>query len=417
MLTTEQIKELAGVVGEESAKKTAAEVAAAEKRINDKTTEVTKGLVSKEDFDKFKSEELAKINEKLAEIDKLTGAIKDQGTKLDDLTKQTSAQPKSFDQFIEDTVFPQLKTLKDQSKPLIITSGEMKAAGIQSIAGSIEAQSNVPSSPYLPGIGTDLEIFDILRNPNFILNRVDVGRTNQSRLAWANETQYLGSPAEVSEGGEKPQIEHRFKVEMSQYKKMAAWFKITEELEEDAPQLATRLRRMLQEDVIRGFDDAIQAAVIAAAQPYAGGEGLNGAIEDANYWDAIFAMMAQVMVNHFPNVNTVALHPFTSVAVQADKNTYGYWEPPFRERIQNALVEANKVAAWKALVGDLTQYKVDIYKEFTIKVGWVNDDFIKNQFVVLGEIKYHRYISDARKQAIVYHDIRTVKTSLDSAAS
>jgi hypothetical protein len=169
--------------------------------------------------------------------------------------------------------------------------------------------------------------------------------------------------------------------------------------------------------VIRGFDDAIQAAVIASATPYVGGLGLNGAVDKANYWDAVLAMHAQVKVNNFPMVNTTAMHPFTSLAMQASKSTDDYWNPPFKDAILRTLVEANKLDPWKVLVGDLTQYKVDIYKQLLFKIGWVNDDFIKNQFVVLAEMRYHRYISDSRKKAIVYHDVRTVRQSIDTASS
>jgi hypothetical protein len=418
MLTPEQVQEIAAKVGTEAAAKIKTDFEAAEQRINSKLEDSRKGLMTQEDFTKFKSEELNAINEKLAEIAKLEGSLREQGLKLEEIGAKTkSNERKSLDDYIKTEIAPKIKELKGQTKPLIVTLDELKAAGIQSISGTIEPQSNVPSSPYLPGIGTELEIFDVLRNPNFITTRVDVGSTNQRRLAWANETVYEGAPAEVAEGQEKPQIEHRFKVEMSEAKKMAAWFKITEELEEDAPQLATKLRRLLESDVIRGFDDAIQAAVIASATPYVGGLGLNGAVDKANYWDAVLAMHAQVKVNNFPMVNTTAMHPFTSLAMQASKSTDDYWNPPFKDAILRTLVEANKLDPWKVLVGDLTQYKVDIYKQLLFKIGWVNDDFIKNQFVVLAEMRYHRYISDSRKKAIVYHDVRTVRQSIDTASS
>jgi hypothetical protein len=92
---------------------------------------------------------------------------------------------------------------------------------------------------------------------------------------------------------------------------------------------------------------------------------------------------------------------------------YPWWFP---QEISPKLVTANKVAANYALSGDLKQFKVDIYKDFTLRVGWINDDFIKNQFVIVGELRYHAYISDNRKKAIVYDNLDTIIAAIRSGS-
>jgi hypothetical protein len=417
MLTKEQLQELAATVGEETAKKTAKDFEASEKRLNDKMTEVTKGLMKMEDFEKFKADELGKINEQLKEIAKVEAAVKEQGTKMDEvLAKAQEKGTKTIEQFMIDLA-PTIAELRKSGKSVEFTAQQLKAAGVTSIGSSVVDQSTPPGSPYLPGIGgAELELFEILRNPNFITSRVDLGRTDRSLLAWANEIEYLGAPAEVEEGGQKPLTQHKFQVEMSKAKKMAAYIEITEEFDQDLPGFGTNVRRLLREDVIRGWDDAIQAAVIAAATPF-GITGLNGMVDDPDLWLAQYAMLAQVKhLNFMPN--TVAINALTDVAVQAQKNSDGtYLLPPFREEIQRLTVQANKVATGYALAGDLRQYKVDIYKEFVLRVGWINDQFIHNKFCVLGEMRYHRYISDSRKKAIVYDQLARVQTVINSATS
>lgn len=76
------------------------------------------------------------------------------------------------------------------------------------------------------------------------------------------------------------------------------------------------------------------------------------------------------------------------------------------------MTQANKVVVGNAFVGDLKQFKVDVYKDFVLKVGLVNDDLINNRFTIVGEIRYHRYISESRKKAIVYDSLAQVAASI-----
>lgn len=405
----------------EAEKRINAEITAAEGRINAKAAELRSGLLTEEAFGKFKDEEIKVINEKLEAVARIEEASKAQGIKINELLEKSTPKQQSFEDYLINNVIGEkgekLMEIKKTNSFVEIPLSQMKEAGVTSISNVIQAQDNVPTSPYLPGIGgAELAIFDIKRDPNFILDKVDMGRTNQSRIAWINETGELGLPAEVDEGGEKPMLQNTFKVEQSFAKKIAAYIKITEEFEQDVPQLATLVRRLLQTRIIRGWDDAIQAAIYAIATPFSA-PGLTSSIPFANFWDGIYAMMAQVRVDHFIP-NSVSIHPYTNVKMQADKTSTGvYLLPPFKDEITSMLTQANKIAVDNALVGDLKQYKVDVYKEFVLKVGWVNDDFIHNQFCVLGELRYHRYISDNRKKAIVKGNLGNVVASLDGGQS
>lgn len=421
---------------EKAAKDTAKqEIGLAEKRITDEMKQVEKniqekqelalkGLMSEESFKAFKEDEVAKINEKLGQLDTLEDALKTQGTKMNEILEKSAPKQQSFEEFFENTIAGEnganlkaLKEKKDGKGYIEFTASELKAAGITSISGtSIQDMTTAPGSPYLPGIGgSELVIFDIKRNANFILDKVDLGRTSQSRLSWINETGEQGLPAEVEEGAEKPLIQNTFQLELSKAKKLAAYIKITEEFEQDVPQLATLVRRLLQERIVRAWDDAIQLALVAISTSFTGA-GLTGSIPFANYWDAIYAMMAQVRVSNFIP-NSVSIHPYTNVKMQADKTSTGeYLLPPFKDEIQRMLTQANKMPVDNALVGDLKQYKVDVYKEFVLKVGWVNTDFIQNQFCVLGELRYHRYISDNRKAAILNGNLGNIRATLDGGS-
>jgi hypothetical protein len=392
-------KELLEKVGKEATDAAKKVIKEAEESINQKAADFQKGLLTEKAFNDFKEETLSPINETLK---KLETATKEQGNKINTLVEKSAPNSKTLEQFIQEKS-ETIKELRTTGKYIEFTGAQLKAAGVNSIAGAIPS-----ASPYAPGIGGPLEIFDIIRNPNFITSKVDLGSTNQSRLAWANELDAIeGGAAVVAENALKPQIQHKYAVETSVAKKVAGWIELTDEFEQDLPNFAANVRRQLQMDVERAWDDAIQVDVLAAARPYEI-TGLNGKVQAANFWDAILAMMGQVgFYNFIPN--TVGINWLTNVLLNTEKATTNeYLLPPFVDQINAMKVYANKLAVNKALVGDLKQYKVDIYKDFILKIGWINDELIYNKFAIVGEMRYHSYISSARKKAIVYDDLATV---------
>lgn len=403
-------KDLLEKVGKEATEAAKSQMAIAEKNISEKAAELTKGLMTEKAFNDFKAEALDPINTALAALE---SASKTQGEMLGKITEKAAPGSKTIEQFIES----QSESIKElraagNGKHIVFTGEQLKAAGVNSIAGTI-----TPASPYAPGVGGMLEIFDVLRNPNFITSKVDLGRTNQSRLAWANELETIqGTPAIVAEGALKPQTQHQFTIETSTAKKVAGWIELTDEFEQDLPSFATNVRRRLQEDVERAWDDAIQVDVQNAARPYEI-TGLDNQIFEANRWDALLAMMAQVGSYNFIT-NGIALNWITNAMLKSAKSLdAAYLLPSFAAEINGLLSYANKLAVGSALVGDFKQYKVDIYKDFMLKIGWINDELIYNKFAIVGEMRYHSYISDARKKALVYDSLAEVANTIDGPGS
>jgi len=407
-----EFKALVEKVGIEAANMIKAEMKTAEDRLNGQVESMKKGLMTEEDFNKFKAEEVAKVNEKLTSLEK---SMQEQGIEMKTIKENTKPVPLvSLDSYLQSKV-DDIKAI--QKAGAGVMEIDLKTAGITSIGNVIQPMTPPPNSPYLPGIGgTALELFEITRNPNFIMNYVDMGRTNQSRLAWVNETSTEGGAAAVQEGALKPGWNTRFKVEFSSAKKIAALSTITEEFEDDLPGFGTTIRRMLQDEVMRKFDDTLQAAIIAVAPGYTI-TGLNGKVDDSNMWDAMFAGLAQIGSKNYI-ANFMGVNPITSALAMMTKSAVEreYLMPPFLPLITSRLRESNKVSEGQLLVGDITQYKVDLYKDLVLKIGWINDDFGRNQFSVVAEIRYHDYISDNRKAALSYYNLNTVIALIDSGS-
>jgi hypothetical protein len=414
-----------------------------EKDLNAKHEELMKGSITKDQFEAYKTslsappakegEQGGLLYELNKELIKVQEASKAQGTEMATILsalKETKGVPKGIQEFFGETikmptgaegkVLDMMKQIQRAGQGFIeFTGAQLKAAGITSISGSVQAMTNPPTSPYLPGLnGTPLEFFEIMRNPNWITTRVDLGRTDSFRLAWVNETDYQGTPGTaVAEGGAKPLTQHKFKVELSEAKKAAAYIELTEEFEKDVPQLATIVRRLLQQDVMRAWDDQVQQDVIDAAYGYDITQ-LNGKIAYANYWSALRAMEGQIGFYNF-TADTVAINPLTGVITDEQKSKVNgvYLLPPYLARMQDKMIEANKVAFDYALVGDLKQYKVDIYLDFVLKIGWINDNLIQNKFCIVGELRYHSYISDNRKRALVYDNIPAIVDTINDGSA
>lgn len=419
MLTEQQFNDLVSKVGNEAATKIKDQFAASEKAINDKIADVQKGMMTSKEFEDFKTENLAKVTEKLQQVEDI---LKEQGTVLNALKDNNPAAPKTLEDLLSDPeTIKQIKAVQKAGNGVIeipLSNIVVKTAGSTSIGNSIQTMTPPPNSPYLPAAAPldATNFFGIIYNPNFIINYVNRGRTNFALLPWVNETSVEGAATQVQEGAAKPLWNTRFKVEMSQAKKTAAMSVITEEFDQDLPGFTTIVQRLLTETVARKWDDDVYAAVIAAANAYTM-TGLNGQVDDSNLYDALRAMIAQVGKNNF-NANFIGINPVTSALIEMQKSATDrlYLLPPFQQRLQSLMREGNKVAEDKALVGDVTQYNVDVYKDMVLKVGYNSDDFQRNQFSTIAEVRYHDYISTNRKSALIYDTLTRIRALIDSGS-
>jgi hypothetical protein len=233
-------------------------------------------------------------------------------------------------------------------------------------------------------------------------------------------------PTIVAEAGSKPLTQRIFQVSYSAAKKIAAYIGITEEFDKDLAYLSTAVRRLLQMDIVRAFDLQVQADVQAAATQltFSTSLGPNGltlapyknAIFDATFYDGLFAMGTAVrLANYVPNISLI--NPITYGKLMMAKDAYGRYNVPPKEMMdQINPQQGNNLYPDFALVGDLKQFKVDIYEDFSLKVGWINDDFIRNQFTIVAEVRFHDYISTARQQAIMYANVKYMAEQMNGSS-
>lgn len=285
-----------------------------------------------------------------------------------------------------------------------------KAAAVTAISTGGSVTNNITGATALR-LG-DGPLFEIKRGRPFILDFVNVGETNQPFLIWWDEVAKQGNFAVTAEGVIKPLVQYEFVRRSSDYKKIAGYMVLTDEFMNDLPNLVTNIRRLAEIDIMNGLNANILTDMIAAL-PVFTYAGLNGSIYHADDYGAIGAAITQIQQLFFqPTV--LVLNPADAWKMRLTKDDVGrYQMPPFAMNGQTfefgQVIVDPRIALGNFLVGDGSTWNVDMKGGLIIRIGYNQDDFIKNQQTLLVEQYYYDYISDNRKGAWVYGNFSVIK--------
>jgi len=76
------------------------------------------------------------------------------------------------------------------------------------------------------------------------------------------------------------------------------------------------------------------------------------------------------------------------------------------------IVPFEDIPAGKIFVCDMSRYRVTNYIPYTVRIGWINDQLITNQFTMVGESRFHAFVEKLDEQAFIYDDIATIKSAI-----
>lgn len=301
---------------------------------------------------------------------------------------------------------------------------------VKAVGTITTANGNVPDYPDTLGIEQTGLTSVNFRKPT-IENLVTRFRTNQPSYAYSDALPKEGDFAIVPEGGLKPQLDLTWQTEYARPIKIAGWMKLTDEAVQDIPGLEDVARNYLKqkhdlkkENIIM-FDPTYGATVLAS-QFTAGA--LANTVATPNIMDVVNAIITGVymtpnFVDEAPFMpNLVMMSPIdffiNFVAAKDDQGRPLYPQASMFNVvvIGNATIMPNiTIPVGKIFVGDMKKYNITDYTSYTVQIGWVNDDFIRNQFVMLGESRFHAFIKTHDLRAFIYDDIATVKTAITAA--
>lgn len=391
---------------------------------------------------KFKAvqEELSTLQKEgasKAELEKAIAAIKTQGQELESfIAEQKEKMFKTFSQkFVHF-----LQENKDQIKEIYRKgSGEVEFNPFsEKVVGDITTGSGTDEETPPVDRGTILGDFN-LRNDNNLLSLCTVSSTSSPSANYTEMVPKEGDYTFVSEGGTKPQIDFKWENRYPKPKKAAAYQILTEEAVTDFARLESVARQYLQKkhDLFKvngvffgpGTGDLPTGATVYGRTFVAGDMADELPNASSKFMDIVNAAITDIYVtqnfvdeeHYMPNV--VMINPVDFfLEFQSAKDDNGLPLYPQASLFNTVTIGGVTIRPWikipsgKIFVADMSKYNVVNYVPFSIRIGWINDQFITNKFTMLGESRYYQYVKNLDQSAFIYDDIATIKAAIEAAA-
>ncbi|RZK45846.1 MAG: hypothetical protein EOO97_00390 [Pedobacter sp.] len=244
-----------------------------------------------------------------------------------------------------------------------------------------------------------------------------------------------GNYAFVAEGTAKPQIDFKIETRYASPVKAAAWEHLTEESVQDIPGLRSIALGYLKDkhDLFKqrgilfgnGTSPNPKGATLYGRAFSAGG--MANRVRFVNFMDVINAGITDIYTTHNYQDETpymaslVLVNPIDFfIELVSAKDELGrplYPQAGLFNRVQIGgvtIIPEEDIPEGKIFIADMSKYFVSNYVGYTVKIGWINDDFIKNQFVILGESRFHAFVKRLDQQAFIYDDIETIRTAISA---
>lgn len=270
----------------------------------------------------------------------------------------------------------------------------MKAAtDVISTANTVVSGDRVATS-YLPGI------VDAKRVRTNILPYLTLGTAASSSISWFEYVNDEGEYECVDECALKPSLNWNYKQVDSNAKKLAAHTRICDEMWDDVPFVGSITREVHRRLHDEKLNEYVTTEIKATAGAYVN-PAYSGTITSPNFWDALEAVIVS---------GTCLGCNYTEIMVSCEryyqffsaKDANGAYTVHPALSIQNGviyfmgveLVINHYLAADEYLAGSFGDAKLLAWKDFEIKSGHINDDFIHNISTYVGESRFLFFIPD-----------------------
>ena len=368
--------------------------------------------------------DMQKLSDMLGDDDKgIRSILKAQGQAIADIQAKGFADVKAMD--VRSQVAAWMESNKKQIEGVRDgVRADLPQLQIRAAATMLES-TNLGGSAYLPRPGVQPGVIDLVRTQPTFWDRLTKGRTNLNPYIWVNKTNKQGNAAFIGEGVLKPLASFELSTESSVPKKVAERMKASTELLYDVDGMTSMIENELRFEVMVAANAAVLTGTASATNPkgvtkYASLFTLTtlDPVVAANNADAIRAAKAQLASLNFNGPITAYANPIDIANMELAKSTEGvYVIPPFvtsdGTRIGGVtVIEDNNIAVGYLLIGDMSKYKVLMYQDFFVQWGWENDDFSKNLVTVIGEMRFHQWVSANHAGAFIYDTFANIKTAL-----
>lgn len=389
----------------------------------------SRGYQSKEDVqtilnETFSGIELEALRKYKTDNQELKTTVQTMAEKLDKLEKRAGGG-KENRQSIADQIRTQIAKNKEKweqfkRREVLNFEFEVRAPVTMTIAAS------TGGSAYIPVPEVDMTVIQPARRRPFWESISNTGSTNRPAIVIVQKVNPEGEAAFIGEGEVKPLIDFNLATTRIDAKKVADKIKVSTEMLDDIDFMAAEIENELKYQIDIKTDTALLTGDgvgdnISGLDTFAGGYVLTTIeTDDPNNGDAIRAAIAQVRSLNFV-ANIAVLNPIDAANMELEKATDGHYIiPPFKSADGTMIsgvrvIEDNGIPVGSLLVGDMTRFRVRIYKSFTVAYGWVNDDFEKNLVTVIGEQRLMSWVASNETGAFVYDTFANIKAAIDAA--
>lgn len=394
-----------------------------------------KGL-TKEEVTQAIDERMKSIEPQVTKEDynELKSALETQGATLAKMGKGMSNEQK---QTIEDLIVKEIKERYDEIKAIVANkSGSIRIDVSKAVGDITTASGTVPvAAPAINGV-QQAPLSNInLRQLNVAQLMTSIP-TSMAAYPYTEAVPKDGDYAFVKEGAVKPEIDFKWETRYATPKKIAAWVRLTQESIKDVAGLESVARDFLRKKhdlkkakallFATGIGDEPKGATkygrVFSAGPLA------NTIANPNFMNVVNACIVDVATTHnyedempyVPNIVMLNSVDFFINIVSA-KTVDGVPLYPTASLFNQitiggvTIIPDESIPVGKIFVADLGKYNITDYVPYEVQIGYVNDDFIKNQFVILAESRFHQFVKKLDEQAFLYDDFATVKSAITKA--
>lgn len=350
-------------------------------------------------------------------------AIKEDLKSVSEAVKGTEAEPEDLREKV-------LKWVTDNHAEIV---EKMKSGGKIDISKAVgivtTANGTLPTALPVNFVAERQGVPNVRLRKPYLFDIVNSFNTSEKSLPYVEAVPGEGDFAVVAEGGVKPQLDLDWVTRYVTPTKFAGWMHVTDEVLYDIPRITDMIVNYLKDkhDIFK--DNAIFNYINTTAVVYTPTAALTGKVVNPNIIDAINALQLQVI--NSPNyvdepdfyADTVLMNPtdfflyFSTVKDAMGRNLYSDVMMLGGSMVYNGLrfISTSKVPVGEIRLFDSSKIDVTNYEPYHVEMGWINDDFIKNQRVILGESRGHIYIKEHDKRAFVKGTIATIIADLKKA--
>jgi hypothetical protein len=363
-------------------------------------------------------EAVSKKNEELGEI------VKTQGLEMAKMKDKTlDGAVNTVKSWINDNA-ETIQKLKTEGHGSI----ELKVVGAMTTGSA----TNPDGIPELVGVQvappTNVNLRGVVFEP--LVTKVN---TSLAAYPYTESVPKDGDYAFVAEGGTKPQIDFKIETRYAQPVKVAAHEVLTDESVTDIPNLQSiaegylRAKHDLKKQNGIFFGDGISPNPKGATvfgRTFVAGD-MATAVASPNFMDVVNACITDIFTTHnyqdempyLANLAMVNPVDFYLNLVSA-KDSQGhplYPEAALFNRVTIGgvtIIPFEDIPSGKIFVADMSKYNVTNYVDYTIRIGWINDQLITNEFTMVGESRFHAFVKKLDEQAFIYDDIATIQAAI-----